>query len=98
MLSQKSQANDLLKFSIGLLQGKHGWVLKCNRYQRIRCAESIAERLAENGFWWQAQIIWTWIHRCKRGDFDVDVHVNLKFTRRRSAVTSLSERERGDSY
>jgi len=97
VLSRKSEANNLLKFTIGLLRGKHGWEQACNRYQRIKVAESIAERLAENGFWWQSQIIWTWIHRCKRGDFDVDVHIHLEFTPAKQ-VTSLSrERERGDS-
>ena len=92
---EKARANELLKFSVGLLRGKHGWTLVTNRKYRILVAEDIAGRLADLGFWWQARNLWSWIHRCKRGDFDVDVAIKLRFTPSQR-VTSL-ERERGNS-
>ena len=91
----KARANELLKFSIGVLKGNHGWHLKCQRGSRLAIAISIADRLSEDGFWWQAKTLRSWIHRCQRGDFDVEIHVRLKFTAAKQ-LTSL-EGERGDS-
>lgn len=93
---EKARANNLLKFSVALLQGKHGWKLAANRKYRILVAEDIAGRLADAGLWWQARNLWSWIHRCRRGDFDVEVNIKLVFTPAQQ-VTSL-KRERRASY
>jgi len=94
--ASKARANDLLKFSIDVLRGNHGWRLQCQQGSRLAIAISIADRLEEDGFWWQAKTLRSWIHRCQRGDFDVQIHVKLKFTAAKQ-LTSFQEGKKGAS-
>jgi hypothetical protein len=88
-----SSANDLLRFGIGVCQGEHGWRIACHRKYRVVLARHLADRLADAGFWWQFNILNYWIHRCQKGEFDVDVNIRLTFTRRRRDPPPREEEE-----
>lgn len=53
-------ANDILRWSIGVLNGKN---LVSTDRGRVHIALIMKERLEEEGFWWQAMILEFWIHR-----------------------------------
>jgi len=67
-MSQKNVewANNLLKYSIRILQGKefqaHPRTIQNHALDNKRVLE-------EAGFWWQAKTLDYWIHRFQRGEF-----------------------------
>ncbi len=69
-VDSKKQANDLLRWGIGVLRGEHGWKPKVQRKYRLILAQDLVVRLSESGFMWQAKTLLSWVHRCMRGDFD----------------------------
>jgi hypothetical protein len=69
-VSGKVEANELLRFAIGVVLGEHGWKLATQKKYRIVLAQDVQCRLLDSGFEWQARIVGYWVNRCRRGDFD----------------------------
>jgi hypothetical protein len=60
-------ANNLLKYSIRILQGKE---FKANKRTIITHVLDNKRKLKDAGFWWQSRTLDYWIHRYQRGDFN----------------------------
>jgi len=60
------RANDLLRYGIGVLQGKH---IVCSQKGRVQIALILMKDLARAGYWWQVKILQHWIHRAQGGEF-----------------------------
>ena len=71
-VSRKFEANELLRFAIGVVLGEYGWKEATQKKYRILLAQDVQCRLKESGWEWQARIIGFWVNRCRRGDFDQD--------------------------
>lgn len=61
-----ARANELLRYGIGVLRGRH---IKSSEKGRLQIALLLKEDLEEMGAWWQVKILNSWIHRAQRGDF-----------------------------
>jgi len=59
-------ANELLRYSIRVLQGKE---FEANKKTLLQHALDNKRVLCESGCLWQAQTLSYWIHRFMRGDF-----------------------------
>jgi hypothetical protein len=62
------RANDLLRYGIGVLQGKY---IVATQKGRLHIALILKKRLASAGFWWQVKVLDAWIHRAQGGEFNV---------------------------
>lgn len=60
------RANDLLRYGIGVLQGKH---IVATEKGRLQIALILMKDLASSGFWWQTKVLQHWIHRAQGGEF-----------------------------
>lgn len=63
-----SDANQQLRFAIAVLQGH---LIVSRSKGRLHIALILKDRLKSDGFWWQAAILESWIHRAQGGEFDV---------------------------
>jgi len=61
------RANDLLRYGIGVLQGKF---IVCKPKGRVQIALILMKRLANAGYWWQVKVLQAWIHRFQGGQLD----------------------------
>lgn len=61
------RANDLLRYGIGVLQGKH---ILATRKGRVQIALVLLKELSRDGYWWQTKVLQHWIHRAQGGEFD----------------------------
>jgi len=59
-------ANELLSYSIRVLQGKE---FRANPKTLFQYALDNKRVLADAGYWWQARTLDYWIHRFQRGEF-----------------------------
>jgi hypothetical protein len=59
------RANDLLRYGIGVLQGKH---IVASSKGRLQIALILMKELASEGYWWQVKILQYWIHRAQGGE------------------------------
>jgi len=60
------RANDLLRYGIGVLQGKY---IVCKPKGRVQIALILMKDLARAGYWWQTKVLQAWIHRAQGGEF-----------------------------
>jgi len=61
------RANDLLRYGIGVLQGKY---IVATQKGRLQIALILMKRLASSGYWWQTKVLQAWIHRFQGGQLD----------------------------
>ena len=59
-------ANELLRYSIRILQGKE---FRANPRTILQHTLDNKRVLGDTGYWWQARTLDYWIHRFQRGDF-----------------------------
>lgn len=59
-------ANGLLRWAIGVLQGKN---VVCRPSGRLSLALYALSELQDNGYWWQSKRLENWIHRFQGEEF-----------------------------
>ena len=66
-LGSKEWANQHLRYGISILKGTSGMV--ATKDGILQMCLILKQDLKDFGFWWQAWILESWIHRWQRGDF-----------------------------
>jgi hypothetical protein len=61
------RANDLLRYGIGVLQGRY---IVASEKGRLQIALILMKRLSSSGYWWQVKVLQAWIHRFQGGQLN----------------------------